>query len=306
MCFSGGGGGGGSTYSKIRQGRQSVARRNVASTYQARSTDFQAGSYQKTKSFANHAQAVQDYAPGGKMTQGINTVYAAQQRNNPDMGGYAKGYTVRPGIDYEVVKPDYSGIDKNLSFKKQLQERAKIGNAARKQTEFNMRYAQGKTNAPSGTGGQDYYSARDTSPTNNGGNIKKAENPQVAIDKQRDDWIKSEGLTGVKIRDNGTQKTVTGQKFIGSIEDYNKEFGKEGRSWENDKRFAKTTTKTKYGNQGRVAIQDEASARKATRKLREGVAEDKVTGKKTKKKGGLRIDKATGTNSRGSGVFIPK
>lgn len=68
---------------------------------------------------------------------------------------------------------------------------------------------------------------------------------------------------------------------------------------------AKATTK--QANLGRTAVADESRARIASRKARTEVANvnDQPT-KKAKKRGGLRLDRSTGTNSTGSGVYIPK
>lgn len=70
----------------------------------------------------------------------------------------------------------------------------------------------------------------------------------------------------------------------------------------------KPTSVEKMSNQGRVAIVDETGARIKTRAARAQVAnanDASAVSKKTKKRGGLRIDRSSSVAGGGSGVNIP-
>jgi len=74
-----------------------------------------------------------------------------------------------------------------------------------------------------------------------------------------------------------------------------------------DKAFYKTG---KIDNPlGRTPVADEAGTRIKTKRVRQAAVEAKNTEaapRKSKKRGGLRVDRSSGTNSVSSGVFIPK
>lgn len=101
------------------------------------------------------------------------------------------------------------------------------------------------------------------------------------------------------------QQGNTGYQTVQARPGYESGYDEQGRLFQQKKSTLRTETTA--DNLGRTAVGDEAGLRIKTRAARSQVAnvEDNVK-KKSKKRGGLRLDRSTGTNSRGSGVVIPK